>query len=313
MNQRIKPLVSIIVITYNSSKYVIETLESCRQQSYLNIELIISDDGSSDRTVAICEKWLTENKARFNRVELVTVSANTGIAGNCNRGIFSAKGEWIKLIAGDDVLMPDCIQDNLEYITANHNAQVVHSKRLDYLEYFKDENFFGEYSLESHAFGSEHITPEEQYQVLLREVYVSAPTAFFKRSLLENMKGFDERIPMIEDWPMWLKITSAGYKIHYLNKATVKYRLHPDSASSMTNKTRLFPKTEVLKETVYELYIYPNIPFLEKLLYKYNFKRMKLINVLNLNKGTKTIKLLNKITAYPVSKYRLLKANSILN
>src|SRR5690606_22852216 len=95
------PLVSIIVITYNSSKYVLETLESARAQTYQNIELIISDDGSKDATVQICRDWLKENSDRFVHSQLLTVEHNTGIPANCNRGVKASKGEWIKLIAGD--------------------------------------------------------------------------------------------------------------------------------------------------------------------------------------------------------------------
>ena len=81
------PLVSIIVITYNSSKYVLETLESAKAQTYQNIELIISDDGSQDETVELCEKWLAENKDRFIDSQIITVEKNTGIPANCNRGV----------------------------------------------------------------------------------------------------------------------------------------------------------------------------------------------------------------------------------
>ena len=102
------PLVSIIVITYNSSKYVLETLESAKAQTYQNIELIVSDDCSTDNTVEICHNWIEQNKERFVRTELITVEKNTGIAPNCNRGVKAAKGEWVKLIAGDDVLHQNC-------------------------------------------------------------------------------------------------------------------------------------------------------------------------------------------------------------
>jgi alpha-1,3-rhamnosyltransferase len=68
-----QPLVSIVVITYNSSDYVLETLESAKDQTYKNIELIISDDCSTDNTVEICKNWLEENKERFKHTELITV------------------------------------------------------------------------------------------------------------------------------------------------------------------------------------------------------------------------------------------------
>ena len=76
MQGKENPLVSIIVITYNSAKYVLETLESARYQTYQNIELIVSDDCSVDNTVEICNNWIKKNSNRFARVELITVNKN---------------------------------------------------------------------------------------------------------------------------------------------------------------------------------------------------------------------------------------------
>ena len=106
------PLVSISVITYNSSKYVIETLDSAKAQTYQNIELIISDDCSTDNTVEICKNWINDNKERFVRTELITVKKNTGISPNCNRANNAANGEWIKEIAGDEI----------ELVSLNHTS-----------------------------------------------------------------------------------------------------------------------------------------------------------------------------------------------
>ncbi len=80
-------LVSIIVVTYNSSKYILETLESAKAQTYQNIELIVSDDCSTDNTVSICDRWLHENDFFFFRTKLITTTQNTGVAPNCNRGL----------------------------------------------------------------------------------------------------------------------------------------------------------------------------------------------------------------------------------
>lgn len=72
-NKCIDPLVSVSIITYNSSSTILETLDSIYSQSYQNIELIVSDDCSTDNTVEICKKWIDEHKDRFVRVELLTV------------------------------------------------------------------------------------------------------------------------------------------------------------------------------------------------------------------------------------------------
>lgn len=131
-----EPLVSVPVITYNSSEYIIEGLESIKAQTYKNIELIISDDCSTDNTVELCREWLAKNKDRFVRTSLVTSEKNTGTAGNCNRAISYCHGEWIKMLAGDDLLLPDCIEKNIEYITKMPDAEVVFSN----VQVFKIKN-----------------------------------------------------------------------------------------------------------------------------------------------------------------------------
>ena len=111
MNQNINnPLVSVPVITYNSSEYIIDGLESIKAQTYKNIELIISDDCSTDNTVELCRDWLENNKDYFVRVELVTTDKNTGVAGNCNRSVKACRGEWIRGLSGDDKFLPNTIQ-----------------------------------------------------------------------------------------------------------------------------------------------------------------------------------------------------------
>ena len=110
-----KPLVSVVVLTYNSSQYVIETLESIKAQTYNNLELIITDDCSEDSTVTLCRDWICVNNNRFVRAELIVSKVNTGIPANCNRGCRAARGEWFKEIAGDDILLEECMNPFLLY------------------------------------------------------------------------------------------------------------------------------------------------------------------------------------------------------
>ena len=122
-----KPLVTIIVITYNSSKTVLETLESSKLQTYNNLELIISDDCSTDNTTKICQEWLNANNGWFKNTLLLTSKNNTGTAGNLNRGIKSSRGIWVKFIAGDDALNPNIIESYIEYINNNEEILFLHS------------------------------------------------------------------------------------------------------------------------------------------------------------------------------------------
>ena len=85
--KREMPLVTVGIATYNSSEFILETLESIYSQSYPNIELIISDDASSDDTMQKVKKWLaTDNRRdRFTNVKLLEFKENTGVSANANR------------------------------------------------------------------------------------------------------------------------------------------------------------------------------------------------------------------------------------
>ena len=125
-------LVSVVVITYNSEKYVIETLESIYAQTHKDLELIISDDHSTDNTVGICRQWCNLHKERFSDVEIIESAVNTGIAPNANRGYSLARGEWIKGIAGDDLLMPDCIEQYLAFCNRHPEYPIVFSRAIPF-------------------------------------------------------------------------------------------------------------------------------------------------------------------------------------
>ena len=131
-----QPLVSVNVLMYNSSKYILETLESIKAQTYQNIELIMSDDKSTDNTVQICEKWIAKNKDRFATYQILVPDHNTGQSGNYNRAFRAATGEWIKEIDGDDLLLPNCLTDLVEYVNANPEAKYVFGKAT----YFVSKN-----------------------------------------------------------------------------------------------------------------------------------------------------------------------------
>lgn len=229
-----QPLVSIIVITYNSSKYVLETLESVKKQTYQNIELIITDDCSLDNTIAICNKWVEENSDRFVITEIISAKRNTGIPSNCNRGVKKSQGEWIKLIAGDDILLETCIEDNVEYIIENPDAKFVVSELLE----INDNGcliFNHKVKREKDnwiRFYFNAKTAEKQLKAYARwPVFLNAPTYFMNRQLLEDIDYFDEEYKIFEDMPLMYRVNSSDTIIYFMSKPTVKYRIHDKAIS----------------------------------------------------------------------------------
>lgn len=256
------PLVSIIVLTYNSSKYVLETLESAKTQTYQNIELIISDDCSTDNTLEFCKEWLEQNKERFVRTELITVEKNTGIAPNCNRGLYAAKGEWVKFIAGDDLLIDKCIDKCVNYTLNNEDCKVLFSR----IYYLKDNKLFEDtipaiFQMES----------KKQYLKTITGSSIKAPSSFLSTETLKSINGFDEKYPFIEDVPLWIRLSKQKYHFYLLEKFLVIYRVH-DENISMNYKA---------KNYINLLYFESNRKLLKKVIIPELKKKKLFLNIIN--------------------------------
>jgi glycosyltransferase involved in cell wall biosynthesis len=257
------PLVSIIVITYNSADYVLETLYSVKRQSYKNVELIISDDCSTDTTIDICTKWLETNSKRFIRSEILPSFRNSGIPANANRGIKSAKGEWIKTIAGDDILSEDAIYRYVDYINKHPDINILSSNVFR----FQSDNIENGYSTEMHLhpFYFENTTAADQHQYLLRFNRVAAPSVIIKKSLFGEIGYFDESFYLLEDYPFWLIVTQNNFKIYNIPDVAVYYRIHNNSTSQRNKLTHRIDKTNEILLRLQKEYIVKRLPFIEKI------------------------------------------------
>ena len=256
------PLVSIIVVTYNSSKFVEETLNSIKTQTWPELELIITDDCSQDSTVEICQEWLAKNQSRFSRTQLITTPVNTGISANGNRGLKAAKGEWLKAIAGDDALFPNCIEDNMNFIRQNPKTRVLFSYARVYAEAFEEKNFIGIIPGQSPTnIINDSLTAADQYKILLLSDRITfTPSNFIHLETQMRVGGLNEKVKMQEDYPLWLSLTKAGYKLYFMEKETVKYRKHEKSTNNMMIDYLIRPnyfRTEDFRRE----YIYPNLPW----------------------------------------------------
>lgn len=256
-------LVSVVVVTYNSEKYILETLNSIRLQSYSNIELIISDDCSVDNTVDICCKWLEENSARFVNADMVPSVKNKGTSAACNIGLRKARGEWIKYCAGDDTLKQECISDNILWLMNNPESKVLFSGVDLYRDNFEDKNFIR--TIPDDPFCSDGVfaygrDSSSQYRRLLVSDKIHfTPSSFLNREVLNSVGGFDERFKILEDYPLWLNITKSGHKLYFMNKSTVNYRQH-SGAINNTGLSYLINPNYFKQEYFRRSYTYKNLP-----------------------------------------------------
>lgn len=238
-------LVSIVVVSYNSANFILETLDSIYSQSYSPLELIISDDCSTDNTAAICSEWLVSHNNKFTNVLLLESAQNTGVSANLNRGEAEATGRWVKPIAADDLLLPDAIGKYVNYM-------MVHPE-ITYL--FGKVSAFGDNTAEVSAFQKNMLiydffkmSAREQYKRLMANTcYIPAPSFFYDRKKNGEMHICnDEHIPMIEDWPKWISITKKREKLFLLPDTTVLYRIHSSAISKSSGAMSPFAKSQML-------------------------------------------------------------------
>lgn len=224
------PLVSVPVITYNSATTVIETLESIKAQTYPNIELLISDDCSTDNTIEICREWIDKNGSRFVRTRILTVEKNTGVSENVNRAYAACDGEWIKAVAGDDMFLPQTIEEYIEYVTTNKDIYWCFARAVCFGE---DENKAA-ISQQNHEIDFYNWDKNRllDYMYLTGGCPMFSPTVFFNRKkLMESGVKADQRVRNAEDRVMWIRMLEYGFKIGFVDKPLIKYRISDNSLS----------------------------------------------------------------------------------
>jgi len=219
-------VVTVVVITYNSSKYVIDTLNSVFRQTYHGIQLIISDDCSTDDTPAICLQWMQSHSHRFISTRMISTPVNSGIAANYNNALKHIEGRWTKYIAGDDYMTDDCIE---QFVT--------HAQKAD-----ENEKMFicGTMPFSKEGFLPKRILPKAYFEgdarklekiILKKGTIIEGPTMFIETATLRLLGGFDEKYPFIEDYPFYMKLLAHNYVIRLIDKHLIYYREYPESVS----------------------------------------------------------------------------------
>lgn len=223
-------LVSILLLTYNHSKYITDALKSIVEQTYRSIELIVLDDFSTDQTVEIIKHFLESNEGRFFNVKIMVHDSNVGnIPKNCNEMIRHSRGEYIFSLSGDDVLMPDCIERLVGGMNSN-SADMIFAD-----EYIVDEDYtygmpvdkskrwsFDCLPLWSHRGNDGFEFPGMLDRLFVRN-YISATTVMLKRETVDRFGYYDEDA-IYEDWEYWMRMASMEGKIYYIHRPVAFYR-----------------------------------------------------------------------------------------
>jgi glycosyltransferase involved in cell wall biosynthesis len=225
------PLVSMIVVCYNQSRFVVETLESVKAQTYKTTQLIIVDDCSSDDSVAVIENWVRKNGIDCT---FIRHQKNQGICKSLNDVLAVVTGKYVSMVASDDVWLPDKIARQEEIMDAEpDHVGVVYSDAFQ-----MDEHG---HTLPDMFIAAHRKLPEmpqgQILNVLLEGNFIPGMTTLIRRSCYDQVGLYDENLPW-EDWDMWMRL-ARHYSFLYSPTPSAKYRRHQNSLSQSDHAAML--------------------------------------------------------------------------
>ena len=222
------PRVSVIVPVRNCREFIHEAIASICQQDYQNLEVIVVDDGSTDYDYRLLAEI-------DSRIRVIRLSGN-GVSVARNAGMRNASGDYIAFLDADDVWFPGKLTAQLRYFKAHPDVGCVFGGFIRW-QPEPGGNFPPAASLMSDCSACTTCETARSgwiYTRLLTGLLVGMNTAVIRRSVFDQMGGFDESMRIGEDYLFWLKV-SRVYEMHALDCSVALYRIHGSSAMSQVS------------------------------------------------------------------------------
>lgn len=234
-----KGLVSVIIPTYNHEKFISETIESVLKQTYSNLEIIIMDDGSTDRNPEI----ISEYAKKDSRIIPILSPINEGFSKNVNKGFRKVSGEFVAKLDGDDIMMPDRIEKQLRVLSLNPDVVLCYTDAI----HFNSEN---REPIKKYFQDSPHPTKPSDWP-LGTNWFLKTPipsiqyTTILARSEYYLANMWDERLPYKNEVLHTLDnyMSNPHGKWYFLDEPLIYYRVFPESMSKK-KREELFYLTE---------------------------------------------------------------------
>lgn len=236
MNEQGLPKVSIVMSVLNGEDYLEPSLQSILTQTYTNFEFIIVDDGSTDRTPEILQKY----RSLDERIKLIQLSENIGTSKALNAALKTIEGEFIVRQDADDISSPDRLEKQITFLLDHPKIGLLGCKVM-LIDRFGEE-IKTAYTIEEN---------DQIQSTLLDYMCLCGPSIVIRRSHFE-MAGFyfTEDMSYSEDYDLCLRIGEVS-QLHNLNEVLYYYRQHSGSVSHSQRLRQLKNKTIALERAVY--------------------------------------------------------------
>ncbi|SNB46610.1 glycosyltransferase family 2 protein [Geobacter sp. DSM 9736] len=212
------PLVSVITPSFNQGKYIEETIKSILAQDYPRIEYIVVDGASTDKTLAILERY-------EGRLHLIS-KPDRGQTEALNKGFRLARGEIVCWVNADDLLLPGAISTAVASFSENPDCMLVYG----------DGHLIDEAGTFLSRFP--YARPFDLWKLMRIESFILQPTTFFRKCALEEIGYLDESYNWCMDWDLWIRLGSR-FPVRYIPQPFASARLHRQTKTSNGGIARL--------------------------------------------------------------------------
>jgi len=230
-----QPLVSIIIPAYKVARFISATLDSVLSQTFSNYEIIVINDGSPDT------EELEQELAPYSHLITYITQSNQGAGAARNAGIRAARGEFVAFLDGDDLWLPEFLQQQIALIMAGDGIDLVYADAIN----LHDGKLCRISNMEVNpSRGS--VTTEA---LITAECCVITSSVVARRSLILEVGLFDENFPNSQDFDLWLRLAKHGAHISYQKKVLIHRRIYEGSLASnplnsFAGEIRVLEKTQ---------------------------------------------------------------------
>jgi glycosyltransferase involved in cell wall biosynthesis len=238
-----KPLVSICIPTFNGEKYIEEAIKSALNQTYRDIEIIITDDNSQDRTLDIARSFVKNSNIPI----YIYLHQPAGIGENWNYCVKMSNGEYIKFLFQDDLLEPGCIEEMISGVVGCINTGLVFCRRkIIYNKANPAHNVWVKEFNELHK-SWENLRSFQNGKVLLKDKSIlesprnkiGEPTAvLLNKKVFEKVGYFNSKLRQALDYEFWYRVLTK-FNVVFVDQALVSLRLHDEQATAINAKNHI--------------------------------------------------------------------------
>lgn len=221
-----KTLVSVCIPVYNGEKYIATTLESIINQTYRNIEIIVSDNCSTDNSCKIVEEYIKKD----SRISLNKNSQNLGYSGNLNKLIEIANGDYVAIYHADDIYEKNIVEEQIKFLTENMDLAGCFTLGKTINEdgkEIKSAFYYNKEIIKTNLIVDLEVFIENMCKV--GNMFI-CPTSIIKKEVYKELNGYRMDLKYIEDQDMWTRILEK-YKLGIIAKELFNYRIHGKQGS----------------------------------------------------------------------------------